>query len=375
MGAGTYDYVATGPVGTDAIKVALIYKPATVTLDGGYAILDSSVDARFLDDKNRPAVAQTFTENASGAGLTVAVNHLKSKGSSCDSIGDPDLGDGAGNCNLTRKAAAQALVDWLATDPTGSGEVDNLIIGDLNSYDKEDPIDVILAGADDTAGTADDYIDLLRQFQGENAYSYVFDGTIGYLDYALANNSLLPQVTGATAWHINADEPDILDYNTDFKQPAQDALYEPNAYRASDHDPVIVGLNLNSAPLCVAAQPSTEVIWPPNHKMFPVTIQGVTDPDNDPFVISISSIFQDEPVNEKGDGNSGPDGAGIGTNTADLRAERSGKGNGRAYHVYFNAQDAFGASCSGEVVIFVPKNQKKWGPRIDDGPLYDSTQN
>ena len=83
-----------------------------------------------------------------GGIFTVAVNHLKSKGSDCNAIGDPDTGDGAGNCNLTRKAAAEALVDWLATDPTGSGDEDFLIIGDLNSYDKEDPIDAILAGAD-----------------------------------------------------------------------------------------------------------------------------------------------------------------------------------------------------------------------------------
>ena len=80
----------------------------------------------------------------------MAVNHLKSKGSPCDDVGDPDPGDGAGNCNLTRTGAAEALVDWLAGDPTGSGDPDFLIIGDLNSYDKEDPIDVADVGA---AGT------------------------------------------------------------------------------------------------------------------------------------------------------------------------------------------------------------------------------
>jgi len=51
-------------------------------------------------------------------------------------------------------------------------------------------------------------------------------------------------VTGTTIWHINADEPDILDFDTSFKKPAQQALYEPNAFRSSDHDPVIVGLSL-----------------------------------------------------------------------------------------------------------------------------------
>src|SRR5262249_32104816 len=152
-----------------------------------FAVLDTSVDARFLDDKNRPVLAQTFRDNTTGGIFTVAVNHLKSKGSDCNDVNDPDTGDGSGNCNLTRKAAAEALVDWLATDPTGSGDSDFLIIGDLNSYSKEDPIDTILKGADDTLGTTDDYADLLAQFIGENAYSFVFDGQLGHLDYALAS--------------------------------------------------------------------------------------------------------------------------------------------------------------------------------------------
>jgi predicted extracellular nuclease len=245
VGAGTYDYVRTGPIGEDAIKVALIYKSATVTLNGSYAILDSSVDPLFNDDKNRPALAQTFTENATAESFTVAVNHLKSKGSNCDSLGDPDLGDGAGNCNLTRTSAAEALVDWLAADPTGTGEDDVLIIGDLNSYDKEDPIDALIAGG---------YTDLVADALGEFAYTFVFSGQWGYLDYALANGSLQSAVTGTTVWHINADEPDILDYNLGFKQPPQQALYEPNAFRASDHDPVIVGLKLDRTPPEVSAE-------------------------------------------------------------------------------------------------------------------------
>ena len=239
-----YAYINTGTIGTDAIKVGLIYRPAVVTPVGSYQILDSSVDPRFLDTKSRPALAQTFEVTATGARFSVVVNHLKSKGSACDDVGDPDLGDGQGNCSQTRRAAAEALVDWIATDPTGSGDIDYIIMGDLNSYAREDTITVIKAGSDDVAGTGDDFTNVIAYYQGAYAYSYTFDGQAGYLDHALANASLLAQITGAADWHINSDEPDVLDYDTSFKPPEQDALYEVNAYRTSDHDPVVVGLDL-----------------------------------------------------------------------------------------------------------------------------------
>jgi predicted extracellular nuclease len=242
LGAGMYDSIDTGVIGTDAIRVGMIYKPAEVTPVGPFQILDSTDDSRFIDTRNRPSLAQTFEEVATGARFTVVVNHFKSKGSAC--TGDPDTGDGQGNCNQTRLAAAQALVDWLATDPTGSGDPDFLIMGDLNSYAQEDPIDAIKLGPDDTAATSDDYVNLIAQHQGTYAYSYTFDGQAGYLDHALANLKLASQVTGAADWHINSDEPDLLDYDTSFKPPAQEAIYQPNAYRSSDHDPVIVGLDL-----------------------------------------------------------------------------------------------------------------------------------
>jgi predicted extracellular nuclease len=222
-------------IGTDVITIGFIYKPATVTPIGAAAILDSSVDPTFNDDKNRPALAQTFQENATGGRFTAVVNHLKSKGSSCASIGDPDLNDGQGNCNLTRTSAAVAIANWLATDPTGSNDPDYLIIGDLNSYAMEDPITALK-----NAG----YTDLAA---GAGAYSYVFAGEWGYLDYAMSNGSLTAQVTGVTQWHINADEPPVLDYNEEWKSAGQIAsLYSPDAYRASDHDPVIVGLSMTT---------------------------------------------------------------------------------------------------------------------------------
>ncbi|MGD8604422.1 MAG: ExeM/NucH family extracellular endonuclease, partial [Anaerolineales bacterium] len=245
LGEGTYAYVDTGTIGGDAIKVGFIYKPATVSLVGDFAILDSSVDARFNDERNRPALAQTFMENLSGEMFTAVVNHLKSKGSPCDDIGDPDTGDGQGNCNLTRLAAAEAMTDWLATDPTGSGDPDFLIMGDLNSYAMEDPIDAIQAAG---------YTNLIAEYNGYEEYSYVFDGQFGTLDHALSNPTLTDQVTGVTVWHINSDEPIILDYNTEYNPPE---LYQANAYRSSDHDPVVIGLNL--IPQCQGANATVYV--------------------------------------------------------------------------------------------------------------------
>ncbi|MCO3056501.1 ExeM/NucH family extracellular endonuclease [Pseudomonas aeruginosa] len=222
-------------LGSDEIAVGLIYRSDRVRTYGAAAVLDRTVNPEFDDSKNRPTLAQTFQEITGGERLTIAVNHLKSKGSACD--GDPDTGDGQGNCNLTRARAAQALVDWLASDPTAAKDPDYLIIGDLNSYAKEDPVNVIRAAG---------YTDLVaRQAGAGKGYSYVFSGQSGYLDHALANASLARQVRGAVEWHINADEPRVLDYNLEFKTPRQqDSLYSAEPYRASDHDPVVIGIDL-----------------------------------------------------------------------------------------------------------------------------------
>ncbi|WP_026601541.1 ExeM/NucH family extracellular endonuclease [Methylomonas sp. 11b] len=236
-GAGTYAFINPGlsKVGTDEIAVGIIYKPAKVSPSGSVAILDSSVNPLFIDTKNRPALAQTFLDKASNKLLTVAVNHLKSKGSACDDVNDPDTGDGQGNCNQTRTDAAQALASWLASDPTHSGVSNALIIGDLNSYAQEDPISALK-----NAG----YQNLLETFVGNQAaYSYVFDGAAGYLDHALANTALASQVKSVAEWHINADEPRSLDYNTEFKSANQvTSFYAADAYRSSDHDPLLIKL-------------------------------------------------------------------------------------------------------------------------------------
>jgi len=232
VGANVYASVPTGAIHDDAIKTGFIYKTPTTGLFGDFALLDRSVDSRFNDARNRPALAQSFTQKSNGAVLTVVVNHLKSKGSSCESDGDPNTGDGQGNCNQTRTNAAAAIGDWISTDPTGSGDPDFLVIGDLNAYTAEDPLTALKnAGLTNLVETQSD------------AYSFVFDGQAGALDHALATASLVSQVAGTLEWHINADEPPILDYNLEHGRDP--ALFDGSSpYRASDHDPVIVGLDL-----------------------------------------------------------------------------------------------------------------------------------
>lgn len=248
-GAGTYDWVYPGRQFvdvSDAISVGVIYKPDAVEVAPGTspAILDdSSLPPEFSGETlfdgrstNRASLAVTFEENSSGESFTIAVNHFKSKGSIFNEE-NAAIGDGQGNNNPLRVRAAQALEAWLDSDPTGSNDEDLLILGDLNAYANEDPI-TTLEGLG--------YTDLAEQFTNGIPYSYLFDGQLGTLDYALANSALLGQVTGATEWHVNADEPDALDYNLNFGR-------NPNwfdgstPFRNSDHDPLIVGLDLGSS--------------------------------------------------------------------------------------------------------------------------------
>jgi uncharacterized protein len=248
---GTYAFIdadaGTGQVnalGNDAIKVGMLYKPALVTPIGHTAALNTVAFVNGGDPapRARPSLAQAFRVNATGGTFVADVNHFKSKGSACSA---PDAGDGQGNCNAVRTRSAQELATWLASDPTGTGEADALILGDLNSYAKEDPIRTL-----ETAG----FTNLVNRFVGGDAYSYVFDGQWGYLDHALGSAGIVSQVTDVTEYHINADEPSVLDYNTEFKSPGQVAgLYAPDEFRVSDHDPIIVGLKPNSAPTVSAA--------------------------------------------------------------------------------------------------------------------------
>lgn len=241
LGAEVYGFIPTGDFGGDAIAVGMIYKLDAANPLGASAGLFEFEGRNFLDplgagrDLNRPALAQTFQDASSGEMITVAVNHLKSKGSLSGLEADNDQLDGQGNNNATRTEAAKILADWLASDPTGQGSENTLIVGDLNAYAMEDPITAL-----EDAG----YTDLADELI-ENASSFVFDGQAGTLDYALANAALAAKVTGVTEWRINSDEATVTDYNLDFGRDP--TLYNADTpARNSDHDPVIVGFNFRS---------------------------------------------------------------------------------------------------------------------------------
>ncbi|MDO9075329.1 MAG: ExeM/NucH family extracellular endonuclease [Rubrivivax sp.] len=237
LGPGTYATVpppAAG-TGTDAIRVALIYKPAKLVLVGGSASDTDPVN-------NRPTLAQTFA-GANGERLTLVVNHLKSKGScpgagDADAPGNVDSGDGQGCWNAVRLQQAQRLRTFVAQLQASSGSNDVLLVGDMNAYGQEDPIFEL---------TGNGYVDEALRYT-PFAYSYVFDGTAGRLDHAISTATMSPKITGAVHWHVNADEQVAYDYNLEFKQPACATCapdpYNADAYRSSDHDPVLVGLNL-----------------------------------------------------------------------------------------------------------------------------------
>ncbi len=215
--------------GRHRIAVAIVYRRDSLAPIGLPTVLDSQTVPGFDDRRNRPSLAQRFQALATGETLTIVVNHFKSKGSDCDSSGDPDEGDGQGNCNLTRTRAAVAVAQWLTENSANGLGAPVLLLGDLNAYPLEDPLRAFaLAG----------YVDLLSQFEGASEYTFVFNGQAGRLDYALAGQDLLPLVGGVGVWHTNADEPPVFDYQLE-NAPEH---YRPNPFRASDHDPVLVGL-------------------------------------------------------------------------------------------------------------------------------------
>jgi hypothetical protein len=128
----------------------------------------------------------------------------------------------------------------------------------------------------------------------------------------------------------------------------------------------------NQAPNCDGAYTNVSSLWPPNHSMKRISINGIVDPDvNDNAYVNVTSIRQDEPTRAS-PGDPFPDGDGLGTGYAQIRAERLGLGDGRVYHIGFTALDGQGGFCNGNVLVSVPHDQTRHA--IDSGPIVDSTK-
>ena len=240
----TYSYVPTGLIGSDAIKVGLIYNTLAVAPSGNAQVL---AETAFTDPlasgtpKNRPALAQTFRQLTSGETVNVVVNHLKSKGATDATGADLDQQDGQAAFNATRTAAATRLLEWINSDPTGSGDPDWVVLGDINAYAKEDPIRVFEAAG---------YRNALPSFTAEPPSSYAFFNPVdmsGALDHLLISPSLVPQATAALDWSINAPEAAFRDYNLDTNSNGNAAVrdfFAADPFRTSDHDPLLLDLQL-----------------------------------------------------------------------------------------------------------------------------------
>ncbi len=232
-GCGLPDEFRETPGGKDSIRVGMIYRVDRVVPLGEVAMIrnDSFKVAR-------TPMVQRFKPIEGGRSFAVIVNHFKSKGSSSRADeADKNKGDGQGAYNATRRTQSLAICNYVAKLKQTKQETRVLVIGDLNAYGQEDPIDAMRG-----KGLVD-----LRQHLSEQHvsgkhlehYSFIYYGQCGSLDHAMATESLATDVTGIATWHINADEPRCLDYNQEFNP---ETLYVADPFRSSDHDPVIVGI-------------------------------------------------------------------------------------------------------------------------------------
>jgi len=209
-------------VDRDVIRNGIIYANDVVQPVGApVGLVDETVWANA-----REPIAQTFSVD--GDRFTVVANHFKSKSTGAATGDNVDTGDGQGQWNGDRVRQAASLAAFSDRLRASSGDPDVLLLGDLNAYSQEDPIDTLR-----DAGFTD-----LGELLDPGRYSYVFDAGSGSLDHALASASLLPKVTDLTHWNINSVESFAYQYNGD------PALYQADPYRSSDHDPVVLGIDL-----------------------------------------------------------------------------------------------------------------------------------
>ncbi len=291
-----YQFVAvdSGLLGTDAIRVGLFYRPARVSPVGSTQVLNSDHSPTdndgvlFDDQRHRPAMVQSF--RVSDTVITVAVNHLKSKGSRCNELNEGD--DGQGNCNQARTRAAEGLIQYLASNPTGVDSEAVLVMGDLNAYSQEDPV----IAFEQAGYTNLKHSDMATE---ERPYSYRFSGRLGSLDHALATSDLAQYVVSAGAWHINSVEDALMDYQTEGtgqNDSSVDTYAAADAYRSSDHDPVVVGLRIpeatNQSPVVV--QPLADIVISSVDQDVSVDVSGsFSDPDDDVLSLSATGLPSD----------------------------------------------------------------------------------
>ena len=218
--------------GHDAIRVAIVYRANRVTPVGEPASLATGPFER----GSRPPLVQAFRAGR-GPVFAVASNHFKSKGGCEDAEGgNRDQRDFQGCWNAARVEAARALSDWLATDPTGqgAGAAMTVVLGDLNAHAEEDPLRLLRE-----AGWRDAFAVAAADPDGAPPHSFVFRGEAARLDHALLGAGLAERLRGAAEWHANADEGEAFHYSRDAS--AEGAA---SPWRASDHDPMLLGLDL-----------------------------------------------------------------------------------------------------------------------------------
>ena len=225
----------------DVIRSAFIYKPADVTPVGASAVLLGDSDPGEPFSVAREPLAQAFTKaNASAAdAFLVVANHWKSKGSDANGLYPGDAEDTSspavdqGGFNATRVHEAEDTVAFAKATAAKIGTDRIFLLGDLNSYTHEDPLETLYA---------DGFTDLGSTFDpSEQTYSY--DGLEGSLDHVLANAAALKMVTGADVWQINAQESVAYAYSR-YNYNATQLFDGADPFAASDHDPVVVGLTL-----------------------------------------------------------------------------------------------------------------------------------
>lgn len=218
IGSAEYAGLEVDAFGSSGTKSVIFYRTTVLEPASALFVIDTGLF-------QRPHLTQGFRVLATDGRFLFSTVHLRSK--LCDNASGANLdqGDGQGCHNATRRSQAIALAAHWEELRDLTGITAQLVMGDLNAYSEEDPLDVLRNEG------------LLRTLPVD-AYTFNFEGASGALDHAWATEDMLASISGAEVWHINSDEPLAVDY-----KDVNASRYQPNAFRCSDHDPVLVGVN------------------------------------------------------------------------------------------------------------------------------------